>query len=99
MSYRARKTGIPELDRELLTLEVEISKLSANSVRRTIVKSVALTTADRKVTHGLGHPITGYNVIRQSANATVFEVTPSTAPATWVMLRSSAAVVVTLEFF
>ncbi len=99
MAYRARKTGQPEVDRELLTLEAEMSKLAALSVKRTVVKSVALTTADRKVSHGLGYPITGYNVIRQSANATVFEVTASTAPASWVMLRASAAVVVTLEFF
>ncbi len=99
MAFRVIRTGTPGVDQVMLDIEAAIRTLEQANGKRSIVKGISLTTADKVVSHGLGHPITGYNVIRRSSAGVVFDVTASTAPAAWVYLRASAPVVVTLEFF
>ena len=69
---------------------------SKNQVLR---KDIKLTTADARVAHGIGQPCQGWIVVRNNANAVVFEVTASPDPKNSVLLRASAACTVTLLFF
>lgn len=69
---------------------------SRAQVLRTGVKLVA---TDTLVSHGIGQPLQGWVVVRNNANAVVFEVTVSPDPKTTVFLRASAPCTVSLLFF
>lgn len=66
-----------------------------------IVKNVTLSAAiDNLVEHKLGREIVGWQIIRQNANAVVYESsTVNTTPSAFVILRTSAACTVTILFF
>jgi len=66
-----------------------------------IVTNVALSGAvDNAVEHKLGREIIGWQIIRQNANAVVYEsATVNTAPSSFVILRTSATCTVTILFF
>jgi hypothetical protein len=62
------------------------------------IAKVTLGTADSKIFHGLGQPITGWEVIRQDVSGTVYEGSTSADPRRFINLRASAPVTVTLRF-
>lgn len=66
-----------------------------------IVKDVVLSGAvDNNISHGLNRPIQGWQIIRKSANADVWEsTTVNTAPSSFVILRASTTVTVSFIFF
>jgi hypothetical protein len=66
-----------------------------------IVKNIALSAAvDNAVEHKLGREIIGWQIIRQNANAVVYESpTVNTTPSSFVILRASATCTVTILFF
>lgn len=66
-----------------------------------IVKDITLSsTIDNLVEHKLGREIVGWQIIRQNANAVVYESsTINTTPSSFVILRASAACTVTILFF
>ena len=67
----------------------------------TIVKDVVLSGAvDTFVEHKLARPIQGWQVIRQNANAVVWESsTTNEQPSSLVILRASATCTVSILFF
>jgi hypothetical protein len=66
-----------------------------------IVKDITLSAAvDNNVEHKLGREIVGWQVIRQNANAVVYESsTINTTPSSFVILRTSATCKVSILFF
>lgn len=66
-----------------------------------IVKDVVLSAAiDNAVEHKLGRAIQGWQIIRQNANAVVWEsATVNTTPSSFVILRASATCTVSILFF
>lgn len=94
-----QQTGSAPLDR------VQSNILTAFRALGTVVDfgrtfdDFAVGTGDTRLDHGLGRAIKGFLVVRQHGSASVFEGTPSTAPAVFLNLRASAAVTVTLVVF
>ncbi len=66
-----------------------------------IVKDVVLSsTIDNVVEHKLSRPVQGWQVVRQNANAVVYESsTTNTAPSSVILLRASASCTVSILFF
>jgi len=66
-----------------------------------IVKDITLSSAiDNLVEHKLGREIVGWQIIRQNANAVVYESTTiNTTPSSFVILKASATCTVSILFF
>lgn len=98
------KTGNELLDRFLGAIVDELTALAARFIPKDRPKVVDFTAAntDVLVPHGLGRPITGYNVIRISAGGVVYEGSAVAAPYTssnFINLKSSAIAKATVVFF
>lgn len=65
-----------------------------------ILKNISLVTGANVVNHRLGHPLQGWQVIRQRAAASIYDTQDSNqTPQLTLNLVSSAPVVVDLEVF
>lgn len=66
----------------------------------TIVKDVAITTNDTFVEHRLGREVQGWQLVRQNANAVVYESsTVNAQPSSTIILKASANCTVSILFF
>lgn len=65
-----------------------------------IVKNVAITTNDTIINHKLNREVQGWQIVRQNANAVVYESsTVNTQPSSTIILKASANCTVSILFF
>lgn len=87
------------LDKLMDLLQRVFDSFQADVVTNARLTVVKLTGGvDTKVYHGLNQPVTSIDIVRQDANAVIWEGAPSTAPQTFVNLHASATVTVTVRF-
>lgn len=100
MTTTFQRTGDEQVDRSLAGVVRGVQALERQPWNAgTLLEHVVLGTSDTPVIHGLGRPVRGYLVARASAAAQVSDGTASPSPATYVNLRASAPVTVSLIVF
>ena len=90
-------------DKDLMSLQDSVKDTLASIIRSPLLSenivTVDLVTAPKDISHGLNRNIQGWFIIRQNAQAAVWEPSVSTTPSKTVVLEASAAVTVTIYFF
>lgn len=90
-------------DPDLMRVQDSVKETFSSLVRSPILNSnsvvAALTTSPVEVSHGLNRNIQGWFIIRQNAQAAIWEPSASDTPNKTVTLEASAAVTVTIYFF
>jgi hypothetical protein len=90
-------------DPDLMRVQDSIRDTFASIVRVALLNGNAveavLGTSPVEVSHGLNRPILGWFIVRQNAQAAVWEPSASDTPSKTLRLEASAAVTVTITFF
>lgn len=100
MPINIQRTGNAQTDRVLQDLGLIVSALwDAPLSQPVVLENVSLGVADTTLAHGLGQPPKGYIVVRKNALSDVAELTKSSEPDKFIILRASAPVVVDVVVF
>lgn len=71
----------------------------AQAVTNDVLVNAAIAVTDTVVTHGLGHPVTTWEVVRRDGPGAVYESsTVSKDPSKTIILKASAAVNTMIRF-
>lgn len=92
-------------DQDLMTVQQNLTRtlnpiFNTNTLGGNILSNVALTTGSNTINHKLGRVLSGWQIIRQRAAASIFDTQDSNqTPALTLTLTSSAPVVCDLYVF
>ncbi len=97
--YRPINVKDPDLMRVQDSVKETFSALVRSPILNSNTVVANLVTSPVEVSHGLNRNIQGWFIIRQNAQATIWEPSESDTPNKTVRLEASAAVTVTIYFF
>lgn len=90
-------------DPDLMRVQDSVKETFSSIVRSPLLNGnivqANLTTSSVEVSHGLNRNIVGWFIIRQNAQAAVWEPAASETPNKTVRLQASASVTVSIYFF
>lgn len=79
-------------------LRIELEDLEDTKLSNRVLVVATLGVTPLKVHHGLGHPVTTWEVVRKNAAGDVYEGAAAADPTKDIMLVASATVTVTVRF-
>ena len=97
-TFQIHDTGDPVIDRAFKSLEEVIRRMQLPFSEGRQIDGVAITGGARKrVAHGLGRPVRGWFVVRNNADATVYDEQDSNNfPGRELWLQASATTTVSI---
>lgn len=99
MAFRTKPTGVAALDSLCDLLQRVFDSFTSVAVTNEHLSRVTLVPfIEQKVFHGLGSPPVTWEVVRKSADANVYESTPSASAKDYLNFTSATAVTVTIRF-
>jgi hypothetical protein len=99
-SFSKRLTGNEIIDRNFSELErFSREVVAGNLLDNVIIENITIGTSVTTIPHSLGREPIGWVIVRQDANATVWEPSQAIQPTTLINLQASNAVTVSILLF